>query len=160
MTDAIDELFGELDAYYPGSRRKRRESSRPKAVVDVDMDDSWEKRSFTKRIHGQEMPMYTIGALAQALNKSEKSVRLWTTKGYIPSAPYRMPSVTGVDGVTRAGRRLYTKEMVEAAIDSFARRGLLDAPRVEWSRHSDLGLEIKQVWDEIQQQVATLATDN
>lgn len=101
--------------------------------------------------------MYTIGALARALNKSEKSVRLWTTRGYIPNAPYRMKSVTGRDGVERKGRRLYSKEMIEAAVESFARRGLLDAPRVEWSRHTDIGAELSESWNQIQQAIANQA---
>jgi len=153
MTDAIDDMFSGLEQFYPGSKRKRRE-----AIIAVTTNQtpvgSWEDLSVIKHIHGQDRPMYTIGALARALNKSEKSVRLWTTRGYIPNAPYRMKSVTGRDGVERRGRRLYTKEMIEAAVDSFARRGLLDAPRVEWSRHTDIGVELSESWNQIQQAIA------
>lgn len=151
MEDAIDEIFSPLDNYYPGSRRKRREAPKPAAVDRV---GGWEDRSVTKAIHGKERPMYTIGALASAVNKSEKSVRLWTTRGYIPQAPYRLPSVRGADGVVRMGRRLYAKEMIEAAVGSFEKRGLLDSPRIEWSRHQDLTNELLESWREIQQQIA------
>lgn len=158
MTDTIDDMFGGLDAFYPGSRRRRREviESVSRRVSD---EGSWQDRAVTKSIHGSERPMYTIGALAQALGKSEKSVRLWTTKGYFPNAPYRMPAVVGSDGVKRAGRRLYTKEMVEAAVVAFERRGLLDSPRIEWSRHPDLAHELLESWREIQQSISQPASE-
>jgi DNA-binding transcriptional MerR regulator len=44
----------------------------------------------------------TIGALARALGKSVKTLRLWETKGWIPEAVQRTPK----------GERLYTPEQV------------------------------------------------
>lgn len=153
MPDAVDEIFAGLDAFYPGSKRKRRDTVAVAKRVAPE-ESSWEDLGSVKRIHGVEMEMFSVGALAKAVNKSEKSVRLWTTRGYIPQAPYRMPSVEGRDGVTRAGRRLYSKEMIEAAVDAFAKRDLLDSPRIEWKQHPDLTRELVESWREIQNRIA------
>jgi len=151
--DAIDQIFGGLD-FYPGSKRKRREMIVNTPRREQEPAGSWEERSFIKTLYGREIPMYTIGSLAQALNKSEKSIRLWIARGYFPIAVYRMPDVEGSDGVKRAGRRLYSKDMIDAAVEAFERRGLLDAARIEWSQHADLGPEIAAAWNRIKEELA------
>jgi hypothetical protein len=155
--DTIDEMFAELDPYYPGSRRRRRAVIESTSNSIRPVEGAWQERSVLKTLHGEERPMYTVGALAQAVNKSEKSVRLWISRGYIPQAPYRMPSVVGSDGITRAGRRLYTKEMIEAAVDAFSNRGLLESRRIEWSLHKDLARELLESWTKIQHSIAQIA---
>lgn len=154
MSDAIEELFSDLD-FYPGSRRRRRDQILAQPQGSAVTESSWEEKFVTKNVHGKEVQMYTIGALAQALNKSEKSIRLWVSRGYFPLAVYRMPDVEGSDGIRRAGRRLYTKEMIDAAVTSFQRRGLLDAQRIEWSQHRDLGPEIATEWNRIKDALAS-----
>jgi len=60
MTDEIDKMFSDLDTYYPGSKRKRREPKAP----EVEVDDTWESKSYTKTLpNGKDMEFYTIGAL-------------------------------------------------------------------------------------------------
>ena len=154
IDDDLVELFPGIDNFYPGSKRKRREDVISKSRSKPQSEGAWQDRSVMRDMHGVQMPMYTIGALAQAVNKSEKSVRLWISRGYIPKAPYRLPPVIGRDGVRRMGRRLYSKEMIESAVEAFRSRGLLDSPRIEWSRHRDIGPALAESWSQIQAQIS------
>jgi len=81
MTDEIDKMFSDLDTYYPGSKRKRREPKAP----EVEVDDTWESKSYTKTLpNGKDMEFYTIGALAQALGRPVITIRQWIKSGYLP----------------------------------------------------------------------------
>jgi hypothetical protein len=73
-------------------------------------------------VNGQVVAFYTIGALAQALNRKPVTVRSWEAKGWIPPASFRTPAPKGetVPGKAVKGRRLYSEAqlvfLVEAAI--------------------------------------------
>lgn len=129
--------------YYPGSRKIR--GSVPQAAREYEDIDRWDDRPFMKVLNGQEVEMFTISALAKAIGKSVQSVRLYETHGYLPKTPYRNPS-TVVNGVSRLGRRLYTRAMVEEVVTALDGRGLLNAPRIEWGEHPDLPREIADAW--------------
>jgi len=89
MTDEIDKMFSDLDSYYPGSKRKRREPKAP----EVEVDDTWESKSYKKTLpNGKDMEFYTIGALAQALGRPVITIRQWIKTGYLPPSPYRLPT--------------------------------------------------------------------
>ena len=66
--------------------------------------------------NGTQVEMFTIGSLAQALNRPIITVRHWIKKGYIPASPYRLPTTTDRNGDERKGRRLYTRPMIEAVV--------------------------------------------
>lgn len=147
--DPFADLFQSLSRYYPGSRRLR--GSTPGAVIEPEWTD---EKPLLKRINGHEVEMYTVGALARAINKSVYSVRLYEKNGYLPSTPYRTPSRV-TNGVTRTGRRLYTRDMVAAVVDVLAAQGLLNAPRIDWGDYPDLPEEIAKRWREIQSRLST-----
>ena len=92
--------------------------------------------------------MFTIGALAQALEKQIVTVRLWERKGYIPRAPYRLRAKT-LKGQKTGGNRVYTRALIEATVDEFAKRGLLGTARVEWGQHEDLTEALVSRWKDI-----------
>lgn len=143
--DAIDEMFASLEEFYPGSKRKRREP-----VVKEVVSSSWEDDFTLKYLpNGEQVQMYTIGGLSKALNRSVKTLRAWIDFGHFPVSPYRMPSTIGKNGKEYAGKRLYTKKMVEAAVEIFHTAGILEADRVEWSAHRNLGDKIAEAWDKI-----------
>jgi hypothetical protein len=50
---------------------------------------------------------------------------------------------------------MYSKAIVEATIESFQSRGLLEAPRVDWNRHHDLSIELMEKWTKIHTQETT-----
>ena len=144
--DQIDEMFASLEEYYPGSKRKRRES-----VVKEDLEPaSWEDNFTLKYLpNGNQVKMYTINSLAKALNKSVQSIRYWIDLGYFPASPYRTPSTIGKNGKEYAGKRLYTKSMVDAAVETFISAGIFNVDRVDWSVHRNLGDKITEAWEAI-----------
>lgn len=152
MPDLIDEFFpedseSEAEEYYPGSKRKRRDVE---VVSNVEfIPDPWRDNFTLKPLRGVETKMYPIGALANALGVSVQSIRHWTRMGYIPSAPYRLPANMVIKGEKVSGRRLYTEPLIDAAVAAFEKRGLLGKPRIEWSKHPDLPIEITETWTRI-----------
>ena len=99
-------------------------------------------------MNGVETEVFTIGALAQALEKTIVTIRLWERKGYIPRAPYRLRSKT-LRGQKTGGNRVYTRALIESAIEEFNRRGLLGSARVEWNQHEDLTEALVKRWKDI-----------
>jgi len=152
MASDIDALFDGLDQYYPGSKTKRKAIETPVKQKPVHMEGSWDSRPFIKLINGRERETFTLGALAAALERPVVTVRLWIRKGYIPQAPYRLPSKTLDDGRVQKGRRLYTRALIEATVSAFVERGLLGSVRVEWSEHRDLTIELLETWTRIYNQ--------
>ena len=48
------------------------------------------------------------------------------------------------------GKRVFTRELIEAAVEEFAKRGLLGTARVEWKNHRDLTIALVERWAAIQ----------
>ncbi len=124
----------------PGSKQARRESTpvadkrRKQAFGE---SNGWDENPIIKLVKGVETELFTVGALALALDKKIVTIRLWEKKGYIPLAPFRLRS-KNLNGKKVLGNRVYTRELIEIAIEEFGKRNLLNSPRVEWSQHSDL----------------------
>jgi len=142
--DEILAAFSDLE-YVPGSKQKRRsESATPKKRRVVE-EDAWDANPILKTLGGKEVEVFTIGAMAKALEKSIISIRSWEKKGYIPRAPYRLRSKT-LNGQKVSGNRVYTRKLIEIAVEEFSKRGLLGTARVEWSLHTDLTHAIVSRW--------------
>lgn len=137
----------------PGSRHARREPTeravkkRKKAFGE---SNGWDENPIIRTIKGVETELFTIGALAQALEKKIVTIRLWEKKGYIPIAPYRLRSKE-LNGKKVSGNRVYTRELIEIAIEEFTRRNLLGAARVEWGKLEDLTQALVVRWSEATQ---------
>ena len=89
------------------------------------------------------------GALAAAVGRPVITIRAWLKEGYLPASPYRLPTKKNINGEDHAGRRLYSRAMVEALVDIFNRAGLMETKRIEWSMHRQLPQEIVEAWNEI-----------
>lgn len=147
--EEILKAFEGLDTA-PGSKQKRRELTEESKKVRAKLlgePSDWDANPIIKNLHGEETEVFTIGALAQALDKQVVTVRLWEKKGYIPIAPYRLRSKS-LRGQKVSGNRVYTRRLIEIAIEEFSARGLLGSARVEWSLHSDLTATITRRWRE------------
>ena len=132
----------------PGSRQPRRQDTpvaQKKRAKAFGESNGWDENPIIKTLQGKEVELFTIGALAQALEKQIVTVRLWEKKGYIPIAPYRLRSKS-LNGKKVNGNRVYTRELIEIMIEEFSRRGLLGSARVEWKLHSDLTDAIVARW--------------
>jgi hypothetical protein len=155
MNDEVDKLFGSLDDYYPGSKRKRRAPDPKAKPRKVSTPDAWDSEPQVKTLpNGKVLELFSAGSLGLALNRPLVTLRLWERKGYIPRAPYRLKSMI-VNGVKKPGWRMYSRAIVEATIESFQSRGLLEAPRVDWNRHHDLSIELMEKWTKIHTQETT-----
>jgi hypothetical protein len=132
----------------PGSKQKRRESTPAadkKRKQAFGGTNGWDENPVIKVVKGVETELFTVGALAAALEKKIVTIRMWEKKGYIPGAPYRLRSKI-VQGKKVNGNRVYTRELIEILIEEFSRRGLLGTARVEWSQHQDLTDAIVARW--------------
>jgi hypothetical protein len=155
MNDEFDKLFKDLDDYYPGSKRKRRKPDTNVKPRKVSTPNAWNVDPQVKALpNGKVIELFSAGAMAIALGRPLVTLRLWERKGYIPRAPYRLKSMI-VKGVKKPGWRMYSKAIVEATIESFQSRGLLEAPRVDWNRHHDLSIELMEKWTKIHTQETT-----
>jgi len=148
--DFIDSTFATLDAYYPGSKRKRREKP---VVKEVEAPTGWDSRPYKKTMpNGKDLEMFTLGALADALGRPIITLRVWMKEGYLPTPPYRLPDGVDKRGNIRKGRRLYTRPMIEAAVEIFRSNGLLGTPRVDWSVNQHVADELAEAWNKIRAQ--------
>lgn len=145
--DEIERAFADLE-YIPGSKKKRKEPDPKVSHRKVGESNGWDSNPIIKTLGGTDTEVFTISALAVALEKSIVSVRLWERKGYIPRAPYRLRAKT-LNSQKTGGNRVYTRALIEAAIEEFAIRGLLGSARVEWSMHEDLTEALVKRWKEI-----------
>ena len=144
--DFIDTTFSGLDTYYPGSKRKRREPKAPTAIQKGD----WDARpSINTLPNGKDVELFTVGALATALGRPFVTIRVWNENGYLPTSPYRLPTKKDKNGEDHKGKRLYSRAMIEAAVELFTKAGLLNVKRVEWSLHQRLINEIAEAWSKI-----------
>lgn len=147
--DYIENTFAGLDVFYPGSKRKRRDNAAPKTVDHVPIQP-WDAKPQLKTLpNGKDVELFTVGALAQALGRPFVSIRVWNEKGYLPKAPYRLPTKKNVHGEDHKGRRLYSRAMIEAAVQLFDKAGLLEVKRIDWAVHRNLSIEIAEAWSQI-----------
>jgi hypothetical protein len=144
--DEIAKAFSGLE-YKPGSKQKRRTTNPTVKKRKTYEDSAWDAEPIMKSLGGKEVEVFTIGALAKALEKSIISIRSWEKKGYIPQAPYRLRSKS-LNGQKVGGNRVYTRALIEIAIEEFSKRKLLGTARVEWSQQKDLTIAITSRWSE------------
>ena len=146
--DLIDSTFADLDVYYPGSKRKRKPEV--KKEPEINPEFHWDSKPYSKTLpNGKTVEMFTIGALAAALGRPIITIRTWIKEGYLPASPYRLPTKKNIKGEDHAGRRLYSRAMVEKVVELFTSAGLLEIKRIEWSLHRQLSNEIAEAWAEI-----------
>jgi hypothetical protein len=146
--DEIDSLFSDLDTYYPGSKRKRREE-KPKTKRKPKDESDWTTTAvFRKLPSGELHEFYQVGALAQALGRPLVTIRYWIKEGYIPQAPYRLSDKETKNGETQRGRRLYSRSQIEKAVELFGKAGLLDKTRIQWP-NQQLTNALAEAWESI-----------
>jgi len=163
-TDPIGDFFSKIEdpsapmdpigKTYPGSRHERRKAVERPEPID------WDRYAQYKSVGGRRIELFPIGALAAALRRKPGSLRLWTRKGYLPKAPYRLPGYERSDGTFMPGRRFYTRPMIESVVAMFEERGLLQKDRVEWSHYPDLPGLIHRKWTELYEEATSPSEEN
>ncbi len=158
-TDFIEESFVGLDDFYPGSKRKKKSLIQEEKKREQEL--AWDSKPYKKTLpNGKEVEMFTIGALSKALGRPIVTLYQWMDAGYLPTSPYRLPDTTGKNGAVIAGRRLYTRQMVEATVELFSRFGLLEKSRINWAVNRKLSQELSEAWDKIRAKETMNETDN
>jgi hypothetical protein len=107
--------------YYPGSRRPIiRHPNRPSEDKGVPSPAGWDAKPRIYKVHGSDMELFTVGQLAQALNRRPVTIRLWERQGVIPRSTYQRNSED-----PRGRRRLYSRAQVEGMAKIAAEEGIL-----------------------------------
>lgn len=146
--DFIEKAFSDLDEFYPGSKKKRKAvvKKEPEITSSLNWDANPTKRTLP---NGKDVELFLIGSLAAALGRPIITIRSWIKEGYLPSAPYRLPVKKDINGKDHQGRRLYSRAMIEAAIELFDKAGILETKRIDWSQHQRLSNEVAEAWSNI-----------
>ena len=113
MSDSLTEKFSDLD--YPGRRQPVNRGTSKKLAVDRPV---WDEHPHLYRMAGETREFYWIADLAKALGCSVQSIRLWETKGLLPSSLIRAPKTEGKPQAagSRRGKRLWTREQIEGIV--------------------------------------------
>jgi hypothetical protein len=146
--DFIEKAFSDLDEFYPGSKKKRKAvvKKEPEIISSPNWDANPTKRTLP---NGKDVELFLIGSLAAALGRPIITIRSWIKEGYLPSAPYRLPVKKDINGKDHQGRRLYSRAMIEVAIELFDKAGILETKRIDWSDNQHLSNEIAEAWSNI-----------
>lgn len=98
---------------YPGSKQKRRAVAGPR--------DPWaDVPHVVLTVKGVDTTFYTLGVLAEMLDRKPPAIRKWERLGYIPQTRWRSP------GRTHNGqKRLYTRPQIEGIVKIAAEEGLI-----------------------------------
>jgi hypothetical protein len=132
--------MSEPQEFYPGSRRKiDAPKQQPK-----ESPCTWDSKPFTKWINRKPVEMFAIGAVCSALGRPAVTIRLWIRQGHLPQAPFKLPDNNGVKG-----RRMYSRKHVELLLDIATKHGIVDMPRVDWTKHQSLADEVREAWSTI-----------
>lgn len=121
----VDEALKDLPAYeFPGNRPPRRSKQPPAPPVG---ETDWDAKPVILKRRGEDTEFFTIGALAAALGVRPVTVRSWEDKGWLPTSRFRTPAPDKhpVDGKTPMGRRLYTREQIEAVVSAAIALGVV-----------------------------------
>lgn len=131
MKDPLSYFEGLPD--FPG---KRPPKNRPDSPPPIDFDDPFDGVVFKEIvIDGIKKRFYTTGSVAQVLNRSPQTVRIWERKGWIPAPTYRTKKPSGgkLRNPNSKGYRLYSHEQVEVLIQALKVSHLWGQRTPEWA---------------------------
>lgn len=108
------------------SREKRREEQGVDAEAQEKARKTDANEAWMEYQDDEGQIWLTIGALARALGKSVKTLRLWETKGWIPEASQR----------TGKGERLYTPEQILEIRERLLKEGRVGSSGIQVKTNS------------------------
>jgi len=106
--------------FFPGSRHPIPRNT-VKATPQGLQESTWDAKPLRYKVGGVEKEFFTIGQLAEALNRKAVSIRRWEKEGIIPKPSFNKPS-----NDPRGRRRLYTREQVEGVVQIAKDEGIWD----------------------------------
>jgi hypothetical protein len=93
---------------------------------------------------GDVVRLYEIGAIAAGTGKKSTAIRKWIEKGVIPDSTFRTRSIYGTLG--DAGRRLWTREQIEAIVRIGREEGVIGTGRVRRMADTNFVERIRALW--------------
>ncbi len=132
-TDPLD-LLGDLPNF-PGKTPPKNRRDSPKPFIEDKYNGA---HSQVYKINGEEVRMFTIGALARALNRQPITIRSWENKGWIPKANFRKQAPRNrvnilISDIATKGDRLYSVSQVDFLIECVERFNLSDKVHGNWT---------------------------
>lgn len=130
--------------YIPGTT-----ALRPTAGKD-DEPDWWHDPRLSREYavpteDGQELVrLYTVGALAAATGKTAVTIRKWIRLGYLPDSGMRTAAIPGT--LNDAGRRLWTKEQIEAIVRIGLEERVIGQGRCKAFSETNFESRIRTLW--------------
>lgn len=122
VTDPLDEMAEE---FFPGSKRRRREPR----IVPQQHPPAWDAKPRFYDVSGERTEFFTIGALAEALDREIVTIRSWISRGVLPEARYKLPPRGKTTFGAKGGQRLWTRAQIEAIAKIAQEEGLLGHAR-------------------------------
>lgn len=92
----------------------------------------------------QHAELFTIGALARALHKSQGTIRRWIDEGVLPDSGLKTERIPGTLG--DAGRRLWTGEQVETMVRIASEEGVIGPGRTPKMSQSAFPGRVRAIW--------------
>jgi hypothetical protein len=132
-SDPLD-LLGDLPDF-PGKTPPKNRSGAVKPFIEDKYNGA---KSQVYRINGEEIRMFTIGALSKALNRKPITIRSWEHKGWIPKANFRKQAPQNrvnilISDIATKGDRLYSVHQVDFLIDCVGKFNLDDKVNGDWN---------------------------
>ena len=117
--DPLDKVLQD----FPG---KRQPVMRPSVSAPGHDEHSWDENPKTILHNGVAKEFFTIGHLADALNRATVTIRSWEKKGALPKSPFRSPPprVSTVNGEPK-GKRLWTRAQIEGIVQIAQEEGCI-----------------------------------
>lgn len=138
------------DVIFPGGHPSRTvQEQRAAPAKEEKPPKQWDANPQKRMLGGEEVELFPVGSLALALDRSVKAIYKWERLKIFPKPRYRTaaPATSSIPGKAAAGRRLYTRPQIEAAVKAAYQVGLLPrknpAPTVDWVRFTSL---VVQAW--------------
>ena len=80
---------------------------------------AWDSKSRIYHLGGVDVELYTVGQLADALDREAVTIRKWERDGILPKAMFNSPSTD-----PRGRRRLYSRAQVEGIVKIAKQEGI------------------------------------
>lgn len=108
----MDAVFGNVAESVSSVSRWREQATPPPEVK------SWDRNPVVLKRKGVVEEYFDVAAMGEALGRRGVTIRSWEEKGFLPKAWYRTkpPRPFKNTGKVIAGRRLYTRQQIEAVI--------------------------------------------
>lgn len=138
----LDAVFGDVVSDLDHVSNWRKPKTPPSETV------RWDRNPVVGKRDGELFEFFTIGALAEALGRKTVTIRSWEVKKIFPKAEHREkppPTAKLPDKVSK-GRRLYTRQQIEAAVAAAKASGVYDPSNAASANWAEFTRLVRTAW--------------